>query len=39
MNMTKNLLREAVSLLGVVLVTYDTWEIYPALGYGVAGLF
>jgi hypothetical protein len=39
MNMTKNLLREAVGLLGAALVAYGSWEIHPALGYGVAGLF
>jgi uncharacterized membrane protein YdcZ (DUF606 family) len=39
MNMTKNLLREAVGLLGAAMVTYGMWEVHPALGYGVAGVF
>jgi hypothetical protein len=35
----RDLLREGVGLIGVALVTYGMWEMHPALGYGVAGVF
>jgi hypothetical protein len=35
----RDLSREAVGLLGAALVAYGSWEMHPALGYGVAGVF
>jgi hypothetical protein len=35
----KDLMREAAGLAGATLIAFGAYEIHPALGYGVAGLF